>query len=57
LVAGQIDLLFFTPDQLQLMRAGNIKAFAVTSETRSSLAPDIPTFAEMGLPAISWSSW
>jgi hypothetical protein len=26
LVAGQIDLIFSTPDQLPLMRAGNIKA-------------------------------
>jgi len=57
LVAGQIDLAFFTPDQLPLMRAGSIKAYAVTSDTRFALAPDIPTFAEMGLPALSWSGW
>jgi tripartite-type tricarboxylate transporter receptor subunit TctC len=57
LVAGQIDLLFDTPDELSLMRAGNIKAYAVTSGTRLTQAPDIPTFGEMGLPAISWSSW
>ena len=57
LVAGQIDLLFGTPDQLPLMRAGSIKAYAVTSDTRLALAPDIPTFAEMGLPALSYSAW
>jgi tripartite-type tricarboxylate transporter receptor subunit TctC len=57
LVAGQIDLVFATPDQLQLMRAGSIKAYAVTSETRLALAPDIPTFTEMGLPAMSFSAW
>ena len=57
LVAGQIDLLFGTPDALSLMRAGSIKAYAATGDTRSALAPDIPTFAEMGLPAISWSTW
>ena len=34
LIAGQIDLLFGTPDQLPLMRAGSIKAYAVTSDTR-----------------------
>jgi tripartite-type tricarboxylate transporter receptor subunit TctC len=57
LVSGQIDLLFSTPDGLPLMRAGSIKAYAVTSYTRSALAPDIPTFAEMGLPALSFSGW
>jgi len=57
LVAGQIDLVFTSPDELPLVRAGNIKAYAVTSDTRLALAPDIPTFAEMGLPAIFWSAW
>jgi tripartite-type tricarboxylate transporter receptor subunit TctC len=57
LAAGQIDLLFGAPDQLPLMRAGGIKAYAVTTNTRLALAPDIPTFAEMGLPALSLSIW
>jgi tripartite-type tricarboxylate transporter receptor subunit TctC len=57
LVAGQIDLLFDTPLQWPLVRAGSIKSYAVTSDTRSALAPDIPTFAEMGLPALSYSAW
>jgi len=39
------------------MRAGSIKAYAVTSDTRLALAPDIPTFGEMGLPALSYSAW
>jgi tripartite-type tricarboxylate transporter receptor subunit TctC len=29
----------------------------VTSDTRLAGAPNIPTFAEMGLPALSWSAW
>jgi tripartite-type tricarboxylate transporter receptor subunit TctC len=57
LVAGQIDLLFSAPDQLALVRAGSIKAYAVTSEARLAFAPDIPTFAEMGLPGLSFSQW
>jgi tripartite-type tricarboxylate transporter receptor subunit TctC len=57
LVAGQIDLLIDTPIQLPLVRAGSIRAYAVTSDTRLVLAPDIPTFAEMGLPTISYSQW
>ena len=50
LVAGQIDLLFMNLDALPLLRAGSIRACAVASDTRSALAPDIPTFGEMGLP-------
>jgi tripartite-type tricarboxylate transporter receptor subunit TctC len=57
LVAGQIDLFLETPVWLPLVRGGSIKAFAVTSDARMAAAPDIPTFAEMGLPAVSWSFW
>jgi tripartite-type tricarboxylate transporter receptor subunit TctC len=57
LVAGQIDFFLDTPVQLPLVRGGNIKAYAVTGETRLALAPDIPTFAEMGLPTLSFSAW
>jgi tripartite-type tricarboxylate transporter receptor subunit TctC len=53
LLAGNIDLWFGTFDQLPLVRAGSIKAYAVTSEMRLAQAPDIPTFDEMGLPAVS----
>ena len=57
LVAGHIDLFFDTPLQFPLVRSGSIKAYAVTSETRLPQAPDIPTFAEMGLPALSYATW
>jgi tripartite-type tricarboxylate transporter receptor subunit TctC len=57
LVAGRIDLTFGGADQLPLVRAGTIKAYAVTSEARMAFAPDLPTFAEMGLPALSYSIW
>jgi tripartite-type tricarboxylate transporter receptor subunit TctC len=50
LVGGQIDLLFNTLDLMPLVRAGSIRVYAVASDTRSALAPDIPTFGEMGLP-------
>jgi tripartite-type tricarboxylate transporter receptor subunit TctC len=55
LVAGQID--FGNQDQLPQMRAGSAKAFAVTSDARLAAAPDVPTFAERGLPAVSYSAW
>jgi tripartite-type tricarboxylate transporter receptor subunit TctC len=57
LLAGNIDLWFGTTDQLPLVRAGSIKAYAVTGERRLALAPDIPTFGEMGLQAVSYPSW
>jgi tripartite-type tricarboxylate transporter receptor subunit TctC len=57
LVAGQIDMYFDSLVPLPLVRAGSIKAYAVTGDTRLAAASDIPTFAEMGLPAVSYSSW
>jgi tripartite-type tricarboxylate transporter receptor subunit TctC len=57
LVAGRIDLTIYTPDQLPLMRAGSIKAYAVTGDTRFAQALDIPTYSEMGLPALTFYAW
>jgi tripartite-type tricarboxylate transporter receptor subunit TctC len=58
LLAGNIDLWFGSTDQLPLARAGNITAYAVTGETRLALAPDVPTFDEMGLPTVSsYAAW
>ena len=57
LLAGQIDLVISAPDKLPLARDGSIKVFAVTSDTRVAAAPDVPTFVEMGLPALSYSDW
>jgi tripartite-type tricarboxylate transporter receptor subunit TctC len=57
LIAGQIDMLFDALAQLPLVQAGSIKAYAMTGDMRSTVAPEIPTFAEMGLPALSYSSW
>jgi len=58
LVAGQIDLAIGTmTSHLPQLRAGSEKAYAVAGETRSALAPDIPTLAEMGLPALTYTNW
>ncbi len=42
---------------LPMVRAGSVRAIAVTSPKRSSLAPEIPTMAEVGLPALSFGAW
>jgi tripartite-type tricarboxylate transporter receptor subunit TctC len=58
MIAGQIDLMFDTSaNSLPQVRAGNVKAFAVTSKTRLAAAPDIPTMAEAGLPGFELSNW
>ena len=56
LMAGQIDLFLDSPLQLSLVRAGSIKAYAVTVHTRLAAAPDIPSFDEVGLP-LFYSAW
>jgi tripartite-type tricarboxylate transporter receptor subunit TctC len=57
LIAGQIDLLFYSLDSMPLARSGSIKIYAVTGDARSVLAPEIPTMAELGFPAVSYSTW
>jgi len=42
---------------LPLVRAGSVQAFALTAARRSSLAPEIPTMAEVGLPALDFGAW
>jgi tripartite-type tricarboxylate transporter receptor subunit TctC len=60
LVAGQIDFMIDTAaNSLPQVRAGAIKAFAVTAERRLAAAPTIPTVDEAGLPgfyAINWQA-
>ena len=50
LLAGQIDLLLDSPrTSISLVRAGSIRPYVVTGDNRLAVAPDIPTFAELGL--------
>src|SRR6476659_9296089 len=42
---------------LPMVRAGSVRAIAATSTKRSSLAPEIPTMAEVGLPELNFSAW
>jgi tripartite-type tricarboxylate transporter receptor subunit TctC len=58
LVAGQIDLMFDpVGNSLNQVRAGAIKAYAVTAESRLAAAPDVPTAHEAGLPGFYMSNW
>ena len=58
LVAGQIDLVMSDPTAaLPQVRAGTIKAYGITTKTRLSSAPDVPTLHESGLPGFEVSAW
>ena len=59
LLGGQIPLMFINQDvALPHVRAGKLRALAVSSAQRNPLYPDVPTVAESGFPgfqALSWS--
>ena len=58
LIAGQIDIMFDqAANSLPQIRAGKIKAYAVTAKTRLAAAPEIPTVDEAGLPGLYISVW
>jgi tripartite-type tricarboxylate transporter receptor subunit TctC len=58
MVAGQIDLMVDGPaNALPHVRAGLIKAYAVTAKSRMQPAPDIPTTDEAGAPGFDISIW
>src|SRR5438067_2797792 len=58
LVAGQIDLIVDqTSNSIGQVRAGNIRAYAVTSDKRLESVPDVPTTDEAGLPGFHMTLW
>ena len=42
---------------LPLVKAGSVRAVAVTSKKRTPLAPEIPTMTELGLPELDFGAW
>jgi len=58
LVAGNIDLMFDYPVATQSqVKAGKLRALAVTSKERLSILPDLPTVFELGYPGAQSDSW
>lgn len=56
-LGGQVQLLFVSmPAALQYVKAGRLRALAVTSDKRSNTAPEIPTIRESGVDCVvdSW---
>jgi tripartite-type tricarboxylate transporter receptor subunit TctC len=57
-IAGQTDITFANLLAAQpFIKAGRVKALAVTSSKRSAIAPDVPTLAESGLAGYDLSGW
>ena len=57
-LSGQVDMSFPTLSAvLPHVKAGNLKALAVTSSTRSSLLPDVPTMQEAGVKGFEFTQW
>ena len=58
LIGGQVQYTFDGPPAvLEQVRAGKLRALAVASRQRLPSAPDVPTFAEAGLPDFSGGTW
>jgi tripartite-type tricarboxylate transporter receptor subunit TctC len=57
-MGGQVTMTFDNiTTAWTLAKAGKLRALAVTTATRSSVAPDVPTLAEAGLPGFEVGSW
>ncbi|AMN39912.1 Bug family tripartite tricarboxylate transporter substrate binding protein [Rhodoplanes sp. Z2-YC6860] len=57
-VAGHVNAMFMPVDTaLPLVADGQLRALAVASESRSPLAPDVPTLKELGLEGFDVSLW
>jgi tripartite-type tricarboxylate transporter receptor subunit TctC len=58
LLAGQVQLMFDNlANALPNVRAGRLRALAVTTLARSPAMPDLPTIAESGLPGFDLTTW
>ena len=58
LMGGQVDMMF---EQMYAaapsIRAGKLRALAITSKVHSPLFPDLPTMAEVGVPGFEVQNW
>ncbi len=58
LIAGRTSMIFDTITAiLPQVKSGAVRELAVTTLARSSIAPDVPTIAESGVPGYDASSW
>ncbi len=58
LVGGRVQIMFdAAPSLIAHVRSGKLRVLAAASSERNRLLPDVPTFAEVGLPGVNVSLW
>ncbi len=58
LIGGQIQFFFSVPvNVMSVVKAGRLRALAVTGKERIPTLPDVPSFAEIGMPEVSLATW
>lgn len=58
LMGGQIDFIVSNlPECSAFIKSGKLRALAVTSGQRHALLPEVPTFNELGMPAMELENW
>jgi tripartite-type tricarboxylate transporter receptor subunit TctC len=58
LIGGHVDVMFSGISSARpYIDAGTLRALAVTGDTRNPATPDVPTFAEAGLPGVTASTY
>jgi tripartite-type tricarboxylate transporter receptor subunit TctC len=58
LLGGRITMIFASPSTAtQQVKAGKVRALAVTTAKRSALVPDLPTISEAGVPGFDVNNW
>ena len=58
LIGGQVNLMFDSlPSSMPHIKSGRIIAIAVTTKSRTSALPNVPTVAESGVPGFDVSTW
>ncbi len=56
LIGGQLDFMFDN-NPMVMLKAGKLRALASTGEQRAAAFPDVPTFGELGWPAVRLTTW
>jgi tripartite-type tricarboxylate transporter receptor subunit TctC len=56
-MAGNVDLMITQPTSTEHVKAGKLRALAISSPKRSPLWPDVPTVAEAALPGYESQAW